>query len=371
MKIAIFSETIDVTNGHGNITYELCLALHKKGIDFTLFLPDDEPLDRAYPFAVERKLPKYIFRVYTPKVFRHLFDSIDLRGYDAVHCLFAFPHSFFAARMASRYHLPLIMGAQGTYGVLPLTYPIERHMLMHSYKQAQAIIVPSAFTKQEVLKYARTPLEITIIHNGVNYERFARPLDTSALSAQFGNKKLLVTVGGLKNRKGQDLVIRALPTVLAQHPDTAYLIVGGGDASYFTSLASEVGVKDHVFFTGRVSDDDLLQYFHLADIYVHTPRLTNLNFEGFGIVYLEAGACGTPVVATDSGGIRDAVIEGTTGLIAKDENVDDIARKIIKLLDNPELMRQLGNGGREYAKQHTWDSIAEQFIAFYKKYART
>lgn len=370
MNIAIFSETIDVTNGHGNITYELCLALHRAGVAFTLFLPKDEPLDRTYPFPVRRELPRYIFRVPTPRTFGHLFGSVNLKGFDLLHCLFAFPHSYFASRIADRHGIPLIMGAQGTYGVLPLTFPVERMMLMHSYKKAKAIIVPSEFTKREILKYARTFFEIDVIHNGVNFERFSTPVAIEDLKERFKGKRVLATVGGLKNRKGQDLVIRALPKVLEKHPDVVYVVVGGGDPSDFKALAREVGVEDHVVFTGRVSDDDIVRYFQLTDIYVHTPRLTNLNFEGFGIVYLEAGAAGKPVVATDSGGIRDAVVHGKTGLIARDEDVEDIAEKIISLLSDPISMKALGEGGVAYAKEHTWDKIAEQFMVFYTRHAR-
>jgi len=119
---------------------------------------------------------------------------------------------------------------------------------------------------------------------------------------------------------------------------------------------------------GAIEADQVVNYYHLCDLYVHTPRVINLSFEGFGIVYLEAGAAGKAVVAADAGGIRDAVIDGQTGLIARNEDANDIADKIITLLDNEALRKQIGEAGRRYAQQHDWSIIADKFIDVYKKY---
>jgi phosphatidylinositol alpha-1,6-mannosyltransferase len=371
MRVAIFSETIDITNGHGNITYELCRALHAKGVDFTLFLPEEEPAFGAYPFPVRRELPPYLFRVYTPKVLPHLFGQVDLSGFDLVHCLFAFPHAYFALRMARRHRIPFIMGGQGTYAVLPLTYPIERRMLLASYTRAKEIMVPSEFTKRKVLEYAKTELApISIVHNGVNVARFEDRPDTSELARHYAGRRVLLTVGGLKKRKGQDLVVRALPEVIARHPDIVYVLVGEGDRDWLAGVAREAGVEDRIEFAGAKTGVELVKHFYAADLYVHTPRVANLNFEGFGIVYLEAGACGLPSVATDAGGIRDAVVDGATGLVVPDEDVAAIAGAINRLLDDPALARRLGEGGRAYAVRHDWNTIADEFIARYGAYAR-
>ncbi|HVM58775.1 MAG TPA: glycosyltransferase family 4 protein [Candidatus Paceibacterota bacterium] len=370
MNIAIFSETIDVTNGHGNITYELCRALHARGVSFTLFLPRDEKVFGAYPFPVRRELPSYIFRVYTPKALPHFFGSVDLAGFDLVHCLLAFPHSFFAMRMAKKYKLPFLMGGQGTFAVLPLTYPLERRMLLASYRAAKEIMVPSEFTKAKILEYAKSPVApISIVHNGVNFSRFEKEPDLSALRARYAGKKVLLTVGGLKRRKGQDIVLRALPEVLKRHPDARYVLVGSGDKQeWLESIARELGVAEAVEFVGQKTGEDLVRYFYLADVYVHTPRVNNLNFEGFGIVYLEAGACGKPSVATDAGGIRDAVLDGQTGLVAADGDVAGVASAINRLLDDPMLAKRLGEAGKAYAREHDWDAIAAQFIERYERY---
>ena len=375
MKIALFSSTLDVKNGYGNITYELCKALVAKNIDFELFLPKHEEGKFALEinFPVHYVLPEYIFRIKTPKALPYFFQDIDVSKFDLVHSLFDFPYAFMIARLARKYRKPFLMGSQGTYGVAPLTYFPEKYMLKWAYRQAKEIMVPSTFTKSKILEYAHTTYPISIIHNGVNFSRFNQDVDESSIRAKYPGKKILITVGGPKKRKGQDIVIRAMPKVIAEYPDVVYLVIGGqptgDDRKNMIELAQGLGVGEQVVFTGQVNDEDIIKYFRACDVYVHTPRVSNLNFEGFGIVYIEAGACGKPSVATDSGGIRDAVVENKTGLIAPDEDSDTVARHIVTLLKDDTLRSQMGERAKEYAREHDWSIIAEQYIERYKKYS--
>lgn len=367
MRIAIFSSTIDVQNGYGNITYELCARLHEHH-DITLFLPSSEEAAvhaLALPYTVRCILPPYIFRVVQPAALAYL-KSVDLRGFDLVHSLFDFPYCVLAARAAKRARLPFIMGVQGTYGVWPLTLFPERYLLKWAFGRAKCITVPSRFTQDMIEKYAGRTYPFSIIHNGVNFARFQKSLDTSPVRARYGDAAILLTVGGLKERKGQDLVIRALPQVLRGGKKVVYLIVGEGKwGKYLRELARTEGVSDHVHFLGAKSGDELVSLFQACDIYVHTPKVADLHFEGFGIVYLEAGACAKPSVATDAGGIRDAVVDSVTGLIAPDGDIAGVAERILRLCGSADLRLQMGKAGREYAEKHDWNLIAEQVESLY------
>jgi phosphatidylinositol alpha-1,6-mannosyltransferase len=380
MKIAIFSFDIDRTYGTGNIAYELCMELYHQGVNFELFLPKIDNRDNklniekcvGFPFPVNCIMPEYVSGIgemVRKKLVLQYLKKYNLKGFSLVHCLFEFPHSFIAARSAQKNKLPFIMGAQGTYGVLPLTKS-SRPFLKWSYKQAQEIIVPSQFTKEMINKYANENYNISIIHNGVNFSRFEKQPDISKLQKKYANKKIILTVGGLIPRKGQDMVIQALPKIKEKHPDVKYLLAGSGRMlEDWQLLAKKLDLENYVEFLGKIKADEVNKWFYLCDIYVHTPIVANLSFEGFGIVYIEASACGKPIVASDAGGIRDAVVDNQTGLIAKDRDVDDIANKIIQLLDNQNLREQMGHAGRQYAKEHDWTIITEQFIEKYKKYS--
>ncbi len=370
MRVALLSNTADPRDGYGNITVELSCALHAAGIGCTLFVPASQKTaaeEQKFPFPVSCTLPEYVYRIYQragPGYFR----PRNFAGFDLIHDLFAFPYCITAAVSSIRSGVPFVTGAQGTHGVRPLTWFPERQFLKYCYGHARGIAVPSAFTRDKIREMSGKNYPIDIIHNGVRFDRFQKDVDTAAVRSQHPGKRILLTVGGLWGRKGHDLVLRALPAILKKHPDIIYRIVGDGDLRKdLERLTAELGIQDSVVFAGRKSGDDLVAEFRACDIYVHTPRVTGLKFEGFGIVYLEASACGKPIVATDAGGIRDAVLDGETGLIAADGDVNGIAQHVIRLLDDRMLAEKLGNRGREYAKEHDWTEIAGRYITWYGK----
>jgi len=371
MKIALFSSAIEPKDGYGNIAYELTQELMSMGIDLTLFLP--KSLDGIGPqlgLQCETRyvLPGYVYRMYQRQAPFYL-KTVNVEEFDLVHSLFSFPYCFVAGRSAKRYNKPFIMGAQGTHGVRPLTYKPERWMLKWSYKQADTIIVPSAYTRDQILQHSGEQYNIDIIHNGVHFDRFQKNVDADVerIRAQYPGKKILLTVGGLWGRKGHDLVISALAGIREKRNDVVYVIVGEGNAQAdLEVLAAGFGVRDMVEFVGRKSGDELVAYFKACDIYVHTPKVIDLKFEGFGIVYLEASACAKPIVATDAGGVRDAVLDGKTGLIAGNEDIAGISERITRLLDDPMLAERLGEEGKNYASEHSWNLIAKKYIETYE-----
>ncbi len=373
MKVALFSNTAEPKDGYGNITVELSRALHGAGIDCTLFLPPSQKnaaTVATLPFEISCTLPEYVYRIFQrsgPGYFR----AQEVKGFDLVHDLFAFPYCITAAASSRKHGIPFVTGAQGTHGVRPLAWWPERWLLKYCYGHAKGIAVPSEFTKKKICELSGKDYPITVIHNGVHFERFQKSVDVDAVKKRHAEKKILLTVGGLWGRKGHDLVLKALPTILKKHPDTVYMIVGDGDLrSDLEKLADDLHIKSAVDFAGRKSGDDLVACFQACDVYVHTPRVTGLKFEGFGIVYLEASACGKPIVATDAGGIRDAVLDGETGLIAADGDVNGIAERVIRLLDDQTLAGKLGERGREYAREHDWAKIAEKYVRWYGQVLR-
>jgi phosphatidylinositol alpha-1,6-mannosyltransferase len=370
MHIALFSSTIHPSAGYGNITKEYTSALHARGQTFVLFLPASQEATTEssdYPFEIRFVLPEYIFRIYQPKALGY-FTSINVSEFDLVHSLFAFPYCLLAQRSAKKYKKPYIMGAQGTHGVRPLTYFPEKLFLKSCYSNAAAIVVPSQYTKEKICEYAGTKYPITVIHNGVRFDRFQQQVDVHSIRDHYSGKKILLTVGGLWGRKGHDLVLQMLYNVIQKYPNIVYVIVGDGNSrENLENMATELGIRDSVDFVGRKSGDELVAYFQACDVYVHTPKVVDLKFEGFGIVYLEASACSRPIVATDAGGIRDAVVDQETGLIADDGDIEGIGDRVIKLLENPDLAATMGAAGLEYARKNDWNSIAQQFIDLYSQ----
>lgn len=169
-----------------------------------------------------------------------------------------------------------------------------------------------------------------------------------------GSPGTILTVARLVESKGHDLVIRAMPKILAKFPDTVYRIVGSGPlGEELKRLASREGVSDHVIFEGEVGDGALAGFYRDCDIFVMTSREINSRgeVEGFGITFLEAGVFSKPVVGSRCGGIPDAIADGVSGVVADPADPDTIAGIIINLFTDTALARRMGEAGRLRAEK--------------------
>ena len=187
---------------------------------------------------------------------------------------------------------------------------------------------------------------------GIDVDHFA-PVDSAALRKELSieDKKVIVSVGRLVHRKGQDHLIEAMPEILKSVPDAHLLMVGKGP--YLEHLAKLVAInklENHVSFIGRIQYEDLPKFICAGDVFAmpSRSRLAGLEVEGLGIVYLEASSCGLPVIAGSSGGAPDAVIDGVTGFVVDGTNNQQIAKAAIELLNDPEKAQQMGTAGRQW-----------------------
>jgi phosphatidylinositol alpha-1,6-mannosyltransferase len=165
--------------------------------------------------------------------------------------------------------------------------------------------------------------------------------------------------------KGHDMVIRAMPLILAKAPGTRYVIVGDGPLrAWLARLAASLGVADAVRFVGEVADDEVDAWYRRCDVFVLASRESEVSggAEGYGLVFVEASLHGKPLVAGRSGGIPDAVIDGETGLLVDPLDPGDIADAITRVLGEPDLAARLGRAGhRRAVEELSWPRSAEQF----------
>ena len=201
---------------------------------------------------------------------------------------------------------------------------------------------------------------------GIDVDHFS-PQDSSQLRCELNleKKKIIVSVGRLVHRKGQDHLIQSMPEVLKQVPDAHLLMVGKGP--YLEHLAKLVAVnklESHVSFIGRIQYAELPKYICAGDVFAmpSRARLAGLEVEGLGIVYLEASACGLPVVAGSSGGAPDAVINGDTGVVVDGTNNYEIAQALITLLKDSKKSKEMGATGRQWIIDNwRWEIWSTQF----------
>ena len=199
---------------------------------------------------------------------------------------------------------------------------------------------------------------------GVDEKHFRPGIDSSKLRDKLGlgDRPVIVVVGRLVHRKGQDRLIESLPLIHQAVPKAALLICGQGPLRpELEKKVTELNLGNDVIFAGRVSWEDLPHYISVGDLFAMPSRnrLGGLEVEGLGIVYLEASACGLPVIAGNSGGAPDAVIEGETGFVVDGNSTVEISQRIIQLLQDPSLRMRMGARGRIWVEERwRWDQIA-------------
>jgi len=207
---------------------------------------------------------------------------------------------------------------------------------------------------------------------GIDVDHFS-PSDASALRQSLGlaDKKVIVSVGRLVHRKGQDHLIESMPEILEVVPNAHLLLVGQGPyRDYLQQLVTKNALEDSVTFIGRIQYADLPQYICVGDIFAmpSRSRLMGLEVEGLGIVYLEASACGLPVLAGNSGGAPDAVLHNETGLVVDGTDNKQIAAAAIELLTKEVSARKMGVVGRQWIiDKWRWEIWSKDFEVLLNK----
>jgi phosphatidylinositol alpha-1,6-mannosyltransferase len=246
--------------------------------------------------------------------------------------------------------------------------PASRRLLRRIGEGTDTITFLGEYTRSRIAD-ALTPAaagRMVQLPPGVDEKTFHPGSGGDAVRARLGlaGRPVVVCVSRLVPRKGQDTLVLAMARILASVPDAVLLVVGGGPyAAELEKLAARTGVADSVRFTGPVPWEELPAHFGAGDVFAMPCRTRRggLDVEGLGIVYLEASATGLPVVAGDSGGAPDAVLDGETGWVVRGGSPQEAADRVITLLKDPGLRRRMGERGRQWVEEAwRWDILAER-----------
>jgi phosphatidyl-myo-inositol dimannoside synthase len=263
-------------------------------------------------------------------------------------------------------NLPFVMYAHGNEILTAINSESEKKR--YAMRRANCILANSRYTAKLVESAGVRSEAIKIIPLGCDTEKF-RPHESSLefrrrILGWRENDHIILSVGNLVERKGHDMVIKALPLIRKVKPDVTYLIVGNGPyKKHLEWLASSLGVQEKVIFAGRVSDEELPDFYSLCDVFTmpSRERPDSCDVEGFGLVYLEAGASGKAVVGGRSGGVEDAVIDGFTGLLVDPYDVEGLCFTLTELLSNDQLRTKLGKQGlKRVQKEYNWEIVGKR-----------
>ncbi|MEK7604163.1 MAG: glycosyltransferase family 4 protein [Patescibacteria group bacterium] len=284
-----------------------------------------------------------------------------IKTYDVILCYDVNPNAIILNMANLGQKRKVVIHALATYSLLGRGTPVRNFFMRWAYRRAKKVLVISEFTKRQIEKSGFKLTGEVIVPVGVD-TNFFHPILSDEKIAQY---PFVLTVGALKPRKGYHISIPAFKVIAEEFPDLKYVIIGYQNmASYFKELkdlVADFGLKDRVIFLEKISDNDLLKYYNSAELFVMTSITEPDTVEGFGMVYLEAGACGTPVVGAYNTGAEAAISDNINGFLVKHDPVE-IANAMRKILLDKNLAKILGTNGIKRAKEFNWDNIAKLYL---------
>jgi phosphatidylinositol alpha-1,6-mannosyltransferase len=337
---------------------------------FTSKQENSEPFDNAWRqnFGVEVIRDRSKILLPTLRVSRNVRSIITDRGIESVFFGAAAPLGLLARssrRAGARKIVALTHGHEVWWAKLwPFSSAIKR-----IGKDVDVLTYLGDYTRSAISKALSKSSQEKMVRlaPGIDTEHFSPSKKNPRIREELGleDKKIIVSVGRLVHRKGQDFLIDALPIIARDVPSVHLLLVGEGPyRAELQKRAIARGVLDRITFIGRVQYAELPEYICAGDVFAmpSRSRLAGLEVEGLGIVYLEASSCGLPVIGGVSGGAPDAVLEGETGFSVDGKSASAIAVAAVHLLNDSELASTLGLQGRQWiVDQWRWEIWAETF----------
>lgn len=344
----------------------------------TADVPHASDFDASHPNTVHRlNLRRYLWlKPESLLAYLRLFGhtlALGLRHrFKAAHAGRVLPEGMVGWLVARLVRVPFVVYAHGEE-ITGCRNPRKQVLMRFIYRHADCVIANSDFTRDVLIGLGVEPLRIAVIAPGVDTQRFQRGLPCDDLRKQIGllpGQRLILSVGRLQRRKGFDQVIRVLPDLISRGLDVHYAIIGiGVDADYLQELAEGLNLESRVHLLGHVPAGDLPRWYNAATVFAMPNRDIAGDTEGFGMVYIEAAACGVPSLAGRAGGTGGAVLDGVTGLRVDGESINEIGDALYRLFTDSEYAQTLAEQGWQRAlEEFSWESVARKTLALDSKH---
>jgi phosphatidyl-myo-inositol dimannoside synthase len=318
--------------------------------------------DAEQPFEVVREATGMLLP--TPAVARRAAEIARTRDCDRVWFGAAAPLGLLAAGLRRDAGVGRAVAITHGHEIGWAALPGARRLLRRIARGNDVVTYLTDFQRVRLDQALRGLTDLQRLAPGVDVDAFHPGVDGSAIRARYGlsDRPVVVCVSRLVPRKGQDMLIRALPEIRRRVPGAALLLGSGGPyRQKLERLARDTAMDQHVVFTGSVPWSGLPELYAAGDVYAMPcrTRAGGFDVEGLGIVYLEASATGLPVVAGDSGGAPDAVLDGETGYVVGGRDVPAIASRVAELLADPVKAKTMGTAGRSWVEREwRWERQA-------------
>ncbi len=316
---------------------------------------------------------------------RRLEEVVAKIGPDILHAHSPVLNAIPAIRTGRRHGIPVVYEVRafwedaavdhGTHREGGARYRLTRFLETYALEQADAVTVICDGLREDIVARGIPESKITVIPNAVDIEKFSVGGERNAhLAQQLGlnRKRVLGFIGSFYAYEGLPLLLQALPRILNDAPDVRVLLVGGGpDEAHLKRMASDLGIGDKVVFTGRVPHADVQGYYSLVDIFVYPRYSLRLTELVTPLKPLEAMAQGRLVVASDVGGHRELIQDGVTGILFKSGDPEDLAARIVRLLEEPGRWEALSRAARRFVEtERTWSASVARYENIYTRLRR-
>jgi phosphatidyl-myo-inositol dimannoside synthase len=331
-----------------------------------------EAFDAAAPYEIRRDRAEFLWP--RPDVTALVDRAVADLGIEVVLFGDAFPLAVLGPRLARR-GTPYLVAAHGFdywLSVVPGAHALMRYMTSAA---SRVPVMCSAYIARTVRTAVPGRVPVSVLYPGADLAAFRPDLPTADLRERhaIGDGPVVVCVSRLVARKGQDVLIRGMAEVRRRIGTATLVIVGGGPyADDLRAMAADAPAGA-VVFAGQVSERDLPRYYAMADVFAMPcrSRLGGMEVEGWGNVFVEASACGVPIVVGDSGGARETVVDGETGLLVEGRDVRQVADAVASLLEDPARAKRMGEAGRaRVERSHAWPAIAGRLADWLRQAAR-
>ncbi|MEK7590451.1 MAG: glycosyltransferase family 4 protein [Patescibacteria group bacterium] len=349
MKICYLNHDLKNNTGAGRFARALLAEVKKimPDIEHSILVSERSGEPYEAPILYPNKIKLFLALPKIRKVFKQC---------DVIHALDGWPYGVIAALASIGLKKKLVITAIGTGAIRPLYNFWKRPLMKWAYKKADAVTAISYNTEKEILKII-PDLKIKVINHGVDFDKFQQIFDNSH---KFLNlRPYILSVGAWKPRKGFEYSIKAFEQVKDKFPNLKYVIL--------SNVPEEIKIQDpRIIFINNISEEELINLYKNAELFILLPQDDGKDIEGFGLVFLEAAACGLPVIATKETSAEDAVLNNKNGILVPPKDYKEAANAIFKILSDLSLKQSFSEESLKFAKEMSWQKAAKSYTLLYK-----
>ena len=369
MKILFITPSLNARSGWGRYSRAILQEHIRRGFEVKV-LSQDAPEDTTYPVELLKSVTSrasvhyFLMNMYIARK--------AAKDFDAVFALDGWPYSVYAYAAVTATPKPLYLLGVGTYSVAPLYNRFSSFLMRRSYARARAVFCISSYTKDELAKGGVNGKNLYVAHFGASslpaISSREVELFTKEAGLPAGAFPVVLTVGQIKERKGQMETLKAVGILKQHYPDIVYAVIGSGKHKEYVesmrSYAEKSGLKKNLLIVTNADDKTLAAFYTSSTVFALNSNSDSKHhhFEGFGLVVVEAAGYGKPAVGSSDSGVQDAIDDGVSGFLTGQRDPSDIADKIGKILEEYDTF---SSNAKVWHKRFTWENMVEVFVKFY------